>query len=81
MKKHIIAIAIAAFSFAAAPSVQASDCHRAQYSYTKTIGCRTECRWAKNSCGRRYSYEVKVVTYADIYTDGSRRTYTKVVRG
>jgi hypothetical protein len=49
------------------------------YVCTKVVSCRTECRWAKDHCGKRYAYEVKVITYADVYSDGSTRTYSKTV--
>lgn len=50
------------------------------YTGTRVIACRTECRWAKDECGRRWSYEVNVTTYADFYSDGSRKTYTRTTR-
>lgn len=51
-----------------------------RYLCTKEVCRRTECRWAKDHCGRRYRYEVTVITFADHYSDGSRRTYTKIYR-
>lgn len=40
--------------------------------------CRNRvCRTAYNSCGQRYTYHVTVVTYRDIYSNGSSRTYTR----
>jgi hypothetical protein len=50
------------------------------YAYTKKLATRTECRWYTDKCGKRASYEVTYVTYADYYTDGSHRTYTKEIR-
>ncbi len=50
------------------------------YAYTKKLATRTECRWLTDKCGKRASYEVTFITYADYYTDGSHRTYTKEVR-
>jgi hypothetical protein len=47
---------------------------------TKVVCCHTECRWATDYCGNAYTYHVKVVTYADIYSDGSRNTYTRTFR-
>jgi hypothetical protein len=51
---------------------------RPTYVSTRVVSTRTECRWATDRCGRRYSYEVTVVTYADVYSDGSQRRYTRV---
>ena len=53
---------------------------RPVYIGTKVIACRTECRWTMDECGRRWSYEVNVTTYADLFSDGSCRTYTKTTR-
>lgn len=50
------------------------------YAYTKKLASRTECRWYTDKCGKRVSYEVTYITYADYFTDGSTRTYTKEVR-
>ena len=50
------------------------------YAYTKKLSARTECRWYTDKCGKRVSYEVTFITYADYFTDGSRRTYTKEIR-
>jgi hypothetical protein len=50
------------------------------YAYTKKLATRTECRWYTDKCGKRVSYEVTYITYADYFTDGSRHTYTKEIR-
>lgn len=50
------------------------------YVRTKELCRHIECRWAKDHCGRRYAYEVTVITFADIFSDGSRRTYTRTYR-
>jgi hypothetical protein len=87
----ILAIAIATFTLAAAPAASAADCGyrygvvtvgycAPRYVCTKEICRRTECRWATDHCGRRYSYMVTVITFADHYSDGSRRTYTRTYR-
>ena len=47
---------------------------------TKEVCRRTECRWATTDCGRRYSYEVTVITYANHYSDGSRSLFTRTFR-
>jgi hypothetical protein len=47
---------------------------------TCVVDRRSECHWALDACGRRYAYEVVVTTYADLYSDGSRRLYTRVAR-
>lgn len=78
----IAAVAIALFHFA--PESQASDCYRFRrsactptYRYTRQIDSHCEVRWATDHCGRRFRYRVKVVTYADVYSDASYRTYTR----
>ena len=87
--KSILTLAIAAATlFAAVPSAEAGyrRTYEPQYSCrpvylcTKVICRRTECRWATDHCGRRYHYNVTVVTYADHYSDGSRNTYTRTFR-
>lgn len=79
----ITAVTIATFRFA--PESQASDCYQFRravctptYRYTRQIDSYCEVRWATDHCGRRFRYWVKVVTYADVYSDASHRTYTRV---
>ena len=68
----------------AAASVQAGESSRRYascapvYRYTRQIGCRTEYRCGIDRCGQRYQYPVRVITYADYYSDGSCRTYTRI---
>ncbi|WP_133796515.1 hypothetical protein [Prosthecobacter fusiformis] len=89
--KNFALLIIAIVCYLAASRAEAGQCRpytppvkrvvcQPVYSHTKVIACRTECRWALDHCGRRYSYEVKVVTYADVYTDGTLRTYTQEVQ-
>jgi hypothetical protein len=93
--KSILLIAIATLTFAAAPAAQATDrCYSSGYRTitvtvthcapkfvcTREVCRRTECRYAYDHCGRRISFEVVVITYADFYSDGSRRTYTRTHR-
>ena len=87
MKTILAVLAIALTSLAAAPSARANECYAPRRVYcapvvvcTKVVCCHTECRWATDYCGRSYNYHVKVVTYADIYNDGSRNTYTRTFR-
>ena len=67
------------FLAAAAPASRADYC---QPFVVRTCEvCRkTECRWAKDDCGRRYSYEVKVITYRSYLSDGATTTFTRVYR-
>lgn len=44
---------------------------------TDEVCRRTECRTAYTSCGRPYTYHVTIVTYRDIYSNGTSRTYTR----
>jgi len=90
--KSILALvlAVAASALVLAPvSSEAGARYRSGYSApackpyyvcTKVLSRRYECRWAKRSCGRSYSYRVVVTTYADVYSNGSRRVYTRVAR-
>lgn len=86
-------LAIALITLCAAPAATAGTCPppapaycqpkaaaKAAYAYTKKLATRTECRWYTDKCGKRVSYEVTYITYADYYTDGSHRTYTKEIR-
>ena len=38
-----------------------------------------ECRTGYDHCGRPYTYHVTVVTYRDYFSNGTSRTYTKVI--
>jgi hypothetical protein len=86
--KTIVILALATLPLIATPAASASDCYRVvtvdycapRYVCTKEICRRTECRWACDRSGRRYSYEVTVITFADYYSDGSRRSYTRTYR-
>ncbi len=86
MKTLLTALAATLTTLAAAPAAKADYCApRRVYCApvlvcTKVVCSRVECRWATNHCGQAYSYEVKVITYADIYSDGSRNTYTRAYR-
>jgi hypothetical protein len=83
-----LAIAIASVSMTLAPTSSEAGgrryyapSHCAPYYVTTKVLCRHyECRYAKDHCGRSYSYRVAVTTYADVYSNGSQRTYTRVER-
>ena len=85
--KTFLVLALAAFTFTAAPSItQASDCYRT-VSYCKPYVVCTEilskCRSRRmgyDSCGNCYYYFVTVVTYRDVYSDGSTQRYTRSFR-
>jgi hypothetical protein len=87
--KTLALLAIALVTISAPSAASAGTCPppapaycppKAAYAYTKKLATRTECRWYTDKCGKRVSYEVSYITYADYFTDGSRRTYTKEVR-
>lgn len=63
----------------AIPAAQAGHC-KPYVTQTCVISRKTECRWATNSCGKRYSYEVKVVTYRSHYSNGTSTTYSRTYR-
>ncbi|NBV86334.1 MAG: hypothetical protein EBS01_08760, partial [Verrucomicrobia bacterium] len=50
--------------------------------YTHTVELARECFYQCETdyCGRTYRYPVVVVTYADCYSDGSRKVYTRSAR-
>lgn len=63
----------------AAPTLQAGHC--APYVVSTCVVCsRTECRWATDHCGRRFNYEVRVVTYRSHYSNGATTTFTQAYR-
>jgi hypothetical protein len=85
--KAIAILVLATLSLAIAPATQARDNGYRSAAYcaprlicTKEVCRRTECRWATDHCGRRYSYEVTVITYANHYSDGSRNVFTRTFR-
>jgi len=46
---------------------------------TVVICSRQECRTGYYPCGRPYTYRVTVVTYRDIFSNGTSRTYTRTL--
>ncbi len=84
-KPNMKLLILATVSLLSAGYVQAGDYYTPRrsgycapaYLYTRQVGCRTEYRCGTDSCGRRVTYLVRVVTYADYYSDGSVRTYTR----
>jgi hypothetical protein len=63
----------------AVPAARADYCQ--PYVVSTCVVCaRTECRWATDHCGRRYSYEVRVVTYRSHYSNGAACNLTKSYR-
>ena len=57
-----------------------ADCYQPCLTRTCVVCSRTECRWDTNSCGHRYSYEDKIVTYRNYYSDGQTSTFSKTYR-
>jgi hypothetical protein len=88
MKTILSVLAIALTTLAVAPSANANGYYCAPrrtycapvFVCTRVVCSHTECRRAVNYCGECYTYHVNIVTYADIYSDGSRNTYTRVFR-
>lgn len=77
--KTLIILSISLITACAAPVAKAGGC-QPYITHTCVVNSRTECRWAVNSCGKRYSYEVKVVTYRSYYSNGQTSTFTKSYR-
>jgi hypothetical protein len=78
--KTIALIAIALITTFATPAARADYC-RPYVTHTCVVDSRTECRWITDSCGRRYSYEITVVTYRSYYSNGETVTFTRSYRG
>ena len=84
MKTIALLIIVIITTLSAAPKADAGQ----QYGYrctpaylcTKEICRRTECHYAYNHCGQRYAYHIIVITYADYYSNNTRRTYTRCYR-
>jgi hypothetical protein len=75
--KTLLALLVLATTIPA--SVQASSC-APHVTHTCVVNSRTECRWATDHCGRRFSYEVRVVTYRRHYSNGQTSTFAKTYR-
>jgi hypothetical protein len=93
--KTIASLVLATLTFTAVPAAQAHDYGRTsiiissssciphcapRYVCTKELCRRYECRSAYDQFGCRHSYHVLVITYADYYSDGSARSYTRAFR-
>ncbi len=77
--KTLLALLVLAIPAAIPASVEAGSC--APYvTHTCVVNSRTECRWATDHCGRRFSYEVRVVTYLSHYSNGQTSTFAKAYR-
>lgn len=63
----------------AIPAAKADSC-APFVTHTCVVSRKNECRWATDQCGRRYSYEVKVVTYRSYYSNGLTSTFTRAYR-
>jgi hypothetical protein len=63
----------------AVPAAKADYC-RPYVTHTCVVCSRTECRWATDHCGRRYSYHVRVVTYRSYYSNGQTSTFARSYR-
>ena len=86
--KTILVLAFITLNLVTIPtSARASDYHR-PVSYcrphlvcTEVIGKCRERRLGYDSCGRCYYYYVTVITYRDVYSDGSTLRYTRTFQG
>ena len=77
--KTIAILAIALITATVTPSAKADSC-RPHITHISVVHSRTECRWATDHCGRRYSYEVRLVSYRSYYSNGRSSTFTKTYR-
>jgi hypothetical protein len=97
--KTIASLAIAAFTIAASPAVQAHDHHHnscgnrpiiigggfgvsfaPRYVSTRELYRTIQTQWGYDGYGNAFSYNVLVITYADYYSNGTSRTYTRSYR-
>ena len=78
--KTFITILTLVITTAAAPLAQASECYRPVVVRTCEVCRNNECRWATDSCGRRISYMVTVITYRSHYSNGATSTFTRTYR-
>ena|SRR6478672_8838664 len=51
-----------------------------RYVSTRELYRTVQTQWAYDSFGNAYPYNVMVITYEDIYSDGSSRSYTRTYR-
>ena len=51
-----------------------------RYVSTSEVYRTVQTQWAYDSFGNAYPYNVMVITYADFYSDGSSRSYTRTYR-
>lgn len=91
--KTIASLAIATLTFIATPAVQAHDhghkiivrshnhIHNCapRFICTREVSRRIESHWAYDSFGHPQLHNVMVITYANYYSDGSTRCYTRTV--
>ncbi len=89
MKIIILSILAVAATFGLTLKADAGTCYRPSSSYCapkvyKTNTCEINRCYrtsrAYDNCGRQYTYRVAVITYKDIYSNGSWRTWSKTVR-
>jgi hypothetical protein len=74
--KTLLVLCILAF---AAPAALAGHC-APHVTHTCVISRSTQCRWATDSCGHRFRYEVTVMVYRHYLSDGTSRTVRRTVR-
>ena|SRR6187431_2112121 len=51
-----------------------------RYVSTRELYRTVQTQWAYDSYGNSYAYNVLVITYADLYSNGTSRTYTRSYR-
>ena len=67
---HRIIISTGSFGVSYAP----------RYVSTRELYRTVQTQWAYDGFGNAYPYNVMVITYADYYSDGSSRSYTRTYR-
>jgi hypothetical protein len=91
--KTIASIAIATIALFATPALKASDCghhkhhhittgsfgvsYAPRYVTTRELYRSVQSQWSYDQHGHIIACNVLVITYADYYSDGSTRTYTR----
>lgn len=61
------------------PSYHVDHCAPVYKTRTVEICRERQCRTAYRSCGAPYTYHVTVVTYRDYFSNGTSRTWNRVI--
>lgn len=80
LKTTLLPLVVLTFAIAVPASAEAGNCGVPYVTHTCVVKTHTEYRWAKDACGRRYSYEVLVTTYRSHFSNGQTSTFARATR-